>query len=73
MLYTQYKSYGTCSFGLSDKKCFENCIFKNLLFDPVTYLCSVEFGRIPISCLGEEVVWIFPYTRAGRNRVMLPE
>jgi len=25
---------------VSDKKIFENCIFKNLFFDPVNYLCN---------------------------------
>jgi len=37
MLYTKYESSGPCSFRQDD---FFNLHFKNLLFDPVTYICN---------------------------------
>jgi len=37
MLYTKYESSGPCSFRQED---FGKLHFKNLCFDPVTYLCN---------------------------------
>jgi len=37
MLYTKYENSGHCSFRQED---FLKLHFKNLLFDPVTYLCN---------------------------------
>jgi len=37
MLYTKYESSGPCSFRQED---FLKLHFENLLFDPVTYICS---------------------------------
>ena len=37
LLYTKYESSGSCSFRQED---FLKLHFKNLFFDPVTYLCN---------------------------------
>jgi hypothetical protein len=72
MLHIKYESSGPCSFRQED---FLKLHFKNLFFDPVTYLFNywtilvgdhpgtipVEFGQSPISGSREEVVWTFPY------------
>jgi len=37
-MYFKYESSGPCSFR--KEKIFENCIFENLIVDPMTYLCN---------------------------------